>query len=352
MKQPGGDPPPPSGTTSAKGGAGVIRGSNNGNKPNMDSARPNDITVKPGVSGAKYQPRHTSMSAASYRSVASPVNEDTRVSPTPSKRERAAGRAGNIDIPQTDVPPKGGGSSLSKNQVLGNTSNNNNNNNNNSGGGSGKTNRSPSLAGGLEEEKDSGSSSKGYGSERKQVVMGRGGIPLNAGQEHLNTFAKSGISLPHSGPTLGDLNMKSWSDRLKLSINRIVDGKLVTGIMAIMTIYALYGDDVRLYGTPPSADFTFMIISSLAFFLFILEMLASCYAKPGYFPMDHWSKENVQVNMNWRGFYHLLAIGSFFFWLDLIATATLIFDIDWIYDDSESNSMDGSDNGLASARAG
>ncbi|POM75130.1 Voltage-gated Ion Channel (VIC) Superfamily, partial [Phytophthora palmivora] len=76
--------------------------------------------------------------------------------------------------------------------------------------------------------------------------------------------------------------------------------------MLIVTVYALFGDDVRLSLFAQSADNAFYALATICLVLFSFEFIASCYAKPGY-------------------------ILSFYFLLDLIATFSVLPDIGWIW---------------------
>ena len=77
--------------------------------------------------------------------------------------------------------------------------------------------------------------------------------------------------------------------------------------MTAITIYALFGDDVRTLAFTKNADDVFYVITIVCMLFFSLEVLISSIAKEGYF----------------LGFY---------FWLDFIATVSLIFDIGWLWD--------------------
>ena len=83
----------------------------------------------------------------------------------------------------------------------------------------------------------------------------------------------------------------------------ILDHKVFTYLMTSLTIYALFGDDVRLLIFTKPADSVFNILTLIAMFAFICEIVISSIAK--------------------REEY----LFSFYFWLDLIATLSLIFDI-------------------------
>lgn len=77
--------------------------------------------------------------------------------------------------------------------------------------------------------------------------------------------------------------------------------------MTIVTIYALFGDDIRSLCFAKTADTVFYGLTISAMILFMLEIVLSSISKEGYFL-------------------------SFYFWLDLIATLSLIFDIGWFWD--------------------
>ncbi|TMW62301.1 hypothetical protein Poli38472_009794 [Pythium oligandrum] len=79
-----------------------------------------------------------------------------------------------------------------------------------------------------------------------------------------------------------------------------------TVLMLIVTVYALFGDDIRLSLAHKSADNSFFSLATLCLVLFSFEFFLSCYAKPGY-------------------------LWSFYFMLDLIATFSVLPDIGWVW---------------------
>ena len=84
-----------------------------------------------------------------------------------------------------------------------------------------------------------------------------------------------------------------------------VEAKFVTIVMAITTIFALVGDDLRVWFTDSNADPLFYSLLLISLVLFTTEILInSCV-------VDEFKY-------------------SFFFWLDLIATISLIPDILWL----------------------
>lgn len=86
-----------------------------------------------------------------------------------------------------------------------------------------------------------------------------------------------------------------------------VDGNIVTIVMAITTIFALIGDDFRVWFTDKETDMYFFIFVMISFGLFSLELLLkSCVVDDFKF--------------------------SFFFWLDFIATISLLLDLPMFMD--------------------
>lgn len=77
--------------------------------------------------------------------------------------------------------------------------------------------------------------------------------------------------------------------------------------MGVITLYALFGDDLRLTFFKKSSDNVFYSISTFALGFFLLELLLMSISIPRYF-------------------------NSFYFYLDFVATASLIFDIGWLWD--------------------
>jgi hypothetical protein len=77
--------------------------------------------------------------------------------------------------------------------------------------------------------------------------------------------------------------------------------------MTVITIYALYGDDLRLAFFRKPSDDIFFGLSALALFLFTVEFVVYNMGKPEY-PF------------------------SFYFYLDLLAAISLIPDIGWLWD--------------------
>ena len=96
--------------------------------------------------------------------------------------------------------------------------------------------------------------------------------------------------------------------------------------MTLFTFWALFDDDIRLAGTDQSADLGFEVVISIVFFLFLFEIFAQSLYKEGYWEVPPWAplpKENIIQTWIRRSM-----VGSFYFWLDWIATLSLLPEVD------------------------
>jgi hypothetical protein len=91
----------------------------------------------------------------------------------------------------------------------------------------------------------------------------------------------------------------------KKKISKFLDSTPVLIIMSIFTIYCLFMSDIQAACIRIEFDFTSNVIQCVLLAIFSIEWILNIIAKKDY-------------------------IWSFFFWLDLISTISLIQDIDWI----------------------
>ena len=85
----------------------------------------------------------------------------------------------------------------------------------------------------------------------------------------------------------------------------------------MVTIWALFSDDIRVLATNSYHDDVFYILVLFCFSIFVLEIIFS----------------SIGVNEYFLGFY---------FWLDIISTLTILLDVGWIQE-----ALFGSGSGLA-----
>ena len=93
-----------------------------------------------------------------------------------------------------------------------------------------------------------------------------------------------------------------------MRISVFVNHWSVTLFMTIITVYALFGEDIRLSATTASVDDVFFTLTSFSLLFFSIEIVLMSIAREGYFL-------------------------GFFFWLDLMSTISLITDIGWIWNE-------------------
>lgn len=92
-----------------------------------------------------------------------------------------------------------------------------------------------------------------------------------------------------------------------MRLSHALDHPIVLSFMAIITIFALFGDDLRILCAPKSADDLFNFITVFCIICYALEIVLASLAIDGYF-LD------------------------FFFWLDIVSTLSMIADCGWIWD--------------------
>ncbi len=92
----------------------------------------------------------------------------------------------------------------------------------------------------------------------------------------------------------------------KVEVAKFLDWYPVVILMTVITVYALFFDDIRIILFTPTEDDIFFGISLVGFILFSIEIILASITKEDYFI-------------------------SFFFWLDLVSTLSMIPDIGWIW---------------------
>mmetsp|Transcript_28112 Transcript_28112/g.63688 ORF Transcript_28112/g.63688 Transcript_28112/m.63688 type:complete len:862 (+) Transcript_28112:138-2723(+) len=118
--------------------------------------------------------------------------------------------------------------------------------------------------------------------------------------------------------------------------------------MAVLTMWALYGSDIKLAASPGSADLGFEVIMTVVFFMFVIEIILQCFYKEDYMWFPDWEALPEETPMYlWM---RRLQFGSFYFWLDFIATFSIILELQWILGESYIHAINGS--GTQSASAG
>jgi hypothetical protein len=87
----------------------------------------------------------------------------------------------------------------------------------------------------------------------------------------------------------------------------IVDSNIFMIFFMILTVFIMFIKDIQIGFLSASEDEIIDTFQTLAFFLFILEIIFTSFAKKDY-------------------------LNSFFFWLDVVSTMTIIQDINFMFD--------------------
>ena len=87
-------------------------------------------------------------------------------------------------------------------------------------------------------------------------------------------------------------------------------------LMMVMTLFVLFGDNIKLLSTTKEADAGFEICNTICLFFFIAEFLAQWWAKTDW--------ESI-VPFKFEGYFL-----SFYFWLDFVSILSMFPDISWI----------------------
>ena len=153
-------------------------------------------------------------------------------------------------------------------------------------------------------------------------------VPSSSKKEALSASAKeTGSSKKHKeGTPNKDAERSKEFLRFKASVEYFAEHPVFTGLMAVLTIWALYNSDIQFAATDKEADTAFEVIISIAFFLFIMEIGMSCLYKPDYWCEPKWEAEELEEPYE-TWYRRLTGWGSFYFWLDWIATLSLIFEV-------------------------
>lgn len=96
-------------------------------------------------------------------------------------------------------------------------------------------------------------------------------------------------------------------DFLKVKTAAFLDSTAVTVIMTLITVYALYFDDIRILFFPMSTDNVFFDITFVGMLCFSTEIILASIVQDNY-------------------------MFSFFFYLDIVSTISMIPDVGWLWE--------------------
>ena len=126
-----------------------------------------------------------------------------------------------------------------------------------------------------------------------------------------------------------DLNHR-WK-KFVVHLAKIAEHKITVAITIVLTLYSLFSNDVRVSFThSEQADMVFEVISSITFFFFMIDITITSLGKFGsYFQWPETFQRGPREDL-FSSIQRRLQIGSFYFWFDVAATATLILEMPWL----------------------
>lgn len=122
-----------------------------------------------------------------------------------------------------------------------------------------------------------------------------------------NRPLQSAMRKPRANLIMDDKAKEEDQIGWKQKIYNFIESTPVIIFMMIVTIWALFGDDIRQVSVTTDGDMTFYILTLVCFGLFFIEVVLAFISKPDY---------------RW----------GFFFWLDLVSTVSLLMDVQFISD--------------------
>ena len=129
------------------------------------------------------------------------------------------------------------------------------------------------------------------------------------------------------------LHIQKRIQKRRALIASVMESYKFSFVMIVFSLWSLFSDDIRISSTTKAADVGFDAVISIIFFSFLFEIGVNCYYKDDYFIWPNWNSEIVKETL-WRTWLRRLQLGSFYFWLDLIASGSLLLEMDWIVSDS------------------
>lgn len=120
---------------------------------------------------------------------------------------------------------------------------------------------------------------------------------------------KQRVSLKNSNASVTTYSSDDESEYVKLNFSqkilKIVDSRIYEGFTILITLQSMFSDDLRIAILPKFFDPIYNILVLINILMFIFEITVASIAKKDYFL-------------------------TFYFFTDIIATLTLVFDFGWL----------------------
>ena len=169
--------------------------------------------------------------------------------------------------------------------------------------------------------------------------------PNNGASVKPTAVIPMGMGMMKKQQSSPNLNFRTQFERkAKMYITKLLDNNIVVSFMMLLTMWALFSNDIKAAAAPKQADDGFAVVITIAFFLFVLEIILTCYVNPNYIKLPDWDPLPHETQMD--TWIRRMTFGDFYFWLDWLATLTLLFEIPWALGNILSNG-----SGVQSAKA-
>ena len=115
-------------------------------------------------------------------------------------------------------------------------------------------------------------------------------------------------------------------------VKNVVESTVFISFMIILALFSIFSDDIRLSSTSKDADVIFEAVTSVIFFILLLEIMMTIYYKEDYMTIPSFKKRAKDKGPpTWKTFIKRFRCGSFYFWLDCIAAFSLIVEVNLSY---------------------
>eukprot|EP01138_Halocafeteria_seosinensis_P007144 gb/GECG01007305.1/.p1 GENE.gb/GECG01007305.1/~~gb/GECG01007305.1/.p1 ORF type:complete len:1112 (+),score=118.33 gb/GECG01007305.1/:1-3336(+) len=135
-------------------------------------------------------------------------------------------------------------------------------------------------------------------------------------------------------------------EEIRLFMRRVLMSVPYTCLLMLFVLFSVFGLDIVIITSGEEADRTYEVLASVCFFFFLIDVAIAAWTR-SYISNDAKESKRHLFCCNVRGY-----LFSFFFWLDLLTSLSMIFDIPWIWNAVTGNADSVHSESIAEARAG
>lgn len=111
-------------------------------------------------------------------------------------------------------------------------------------------------------------------------------------------------------------------------VKSVGESTIFITFMIFLALFSIFSDDIRLSSTSKEADVSFEAVTSVIFFILVLEIAMTIYYKEDYMVLPNFKKKAKDKGpLTWRQWIKQFRFGSFYFWLDMVAAFSLIVEV-------------------------